>query len=232
MPLKRKMIAMRIYLGHNVAVCALPARPVFLASLAQPMVSDMDNIFLICAAVGGTLLLCQVLLSALGLGEHHEVGGHDIHVEGDHEVGHEGAISWFISALTFRSIVAAVTFFGLGGLAASSGGWEPVTASVVALAVGSGALFLVAALMQGLKRLKSDGTVRMDRAVGESGTVYLPIPGSKAGIGKVQLKLQNRTVECQAITAQADLAAGAKIVVVSLVSPDTVEVVSVTELER
>jgi len=35
-------------------------------------------------------------------------------------------------------------------------------------------------------------------------------------------------VECQAITAQTDLATGAKIVVVSVVSPDTVEVVSAT----
>jgi hypothetical protein len=192
------------------------------------MVSDMDSIFLLCAALGGTLLLCQVLLSALGLGEHHDVGGHDIHVEGDHEVGHEDAISWFISAFTFRSIVAAITFFGLGGMAGSTEGWDPVTTLLVALAAGSGALFMVAMLMQTLKRLKSDGTVRMDRAVGEGGTVYLPIPGGKAGVGKVLLKLQNRTVECQAITAQADLAAGAKIVVVSLVSPDTVEVVSAT----
>jgi hypothetical protein len=192
----------------------------------------MDNIFLLCAALGGTLLLCQVLLSALGLGEHHEVGGHDIHVEGEHEVGHEGAMSWFISAFTFRSIVAAITFFGLVGKFASSEGWEPATTLLVALAAGSGALFMVALLMQTLKRLKSDGTLRMERAVGESGTVYLPIPGGKSGIGKVQLKMQNRTVECQAITAQADLATGAKVVVVSLVSPDTVEVVSATEVGR
>jgi hypothetical protein len=153
-------------------------------------------------------------------------------VEGDHEVGHDGAISWFISAFTFRSVVAATTFFGLGGMAGSAEGWNPATTFLIALAAGGGALFMVATLMQTLKRLKSEGTVRMERAVGEGGTVYLPIPGGKAGVGKVLLKLQNRTVECQAITAQADLAVGAKIMVVSLVSPDTVEVVSATEANK
>ena len=64
----------------------------------------------------------------------------------------------------------------------------------------------------------------MDRAVGKGGTVYLPIPGQKAGTGKVLLNLQNRTVECQAITADKELPTGASVVVVAVISADTVEV--------
>ena len=83
---------------------------------------------------------------------------------------------------------------------------------------------LVAELMRALRGLRSDGTVRVERSVGQRGTVYLTIPGGKAGAGKVTLTLQNRTMEYQAITADQELPTGAKIVVVSVVGPNTVEV--------
>jgi ABC-type Fe3+ transport system permease subunit len=95
----------------------------------------------------------------------------------------------------------------------------------IALAAAAGALIGVAYLMRMLHRLKSDGTVRIDRAVGQSGTVYLAIPGGKAGVGKVTLNLQNRTVEYQALTPHQPLPTGSKVVVTAVLGPDTVEVV-------
>src|SRR6266542_2153923 len=88
-----------------------------------------------------------------------------------------------------------------------------------------GALFGVAYLMRSLHRLKADGTVRIERAVGQNGTVYLTIPAQKAGVGKVTLSLQNRTVEYQAVTPHQQLPTGSKIVVTAVLGPDTVEVV-------
>ena len=189
----------------------------------------MDTIFLICAAVGGTLLLCQLLLTVLGIG-HHDFG-HDQLNLGHHEPGHDAESSWLASLLTFRTIVAALTFFGLAGLTAVSGNAEPSQALWIAAAAGAGALFLVAWLMRALRNLRSDGTVRVERAVGRSGTVYLTVPGRKAGAGKVTLTLQNRTMEYQAITANRELPTGAKVVVVSVVGPDTLEVIPANDVE-
>ncbi len=78
--------------------------------------------------------------------------------------------------------------------------------------------------MRTLHQLKSDGTVRIQRAVGQNGTVYLSIPGQRSGAGKVTLCLQNRTVECQAVTPYQPLPTGSKVVVTAVVGPDTVEV--------
>jgi hypothetical protein len=86
--------------------------------------------------------------------------------------------------------------------------------------------------MRGLIKLQSEGTIHIEGAVGQPGTVYLKIPGNKTGLGKVTLNLQNRTVEYQACTFQGDLPTGAKVVVVSVVSPDTVEVVAAPETSR
>ena len=193
-----------------------------------------ETIYLICAAVGGTLLLCQFVLGLIGIGDHHDgdAGGHDYHDHGDHHHGghdaHDTQASWFVGVLTFRSLVAALTFFGLAGLASTVNfQHEPVVALGIALAAGAGALFSVAYIMRLLGRLKSDGTVRIERAVGQRGTVYLTIPGQKGGAGKVTLNLQNRTVEYQAVTPDQPLPTGARVVVTAVLGPDTVEVTAV-----
>jgi hypothetical protein len=200
----------------------------------------METIYTICALLGGTLLVCQFLMSVLGFG-HHEVGGHDFHDDlgghdlhaGDHhEAGHDAHSSWFAGLLTFRTVVAALTFFGLAGRAAAAGGLEPTQTLAAAVGAAAAALFLVAWMMRALYSLRSEGTVRVQRAVGQIGTVYLPIPGRREGVGKVTMNLQNRTVEFQAVTAQDLLPAGAKVQVVALVSSDTVEVVSAPASEE
>jgi membrane protein implicated in regulation of membrane protease activity len=206
----------------------------------------VDTIYLVCALVGGTLLVWQVLMSLVGLGgdhgmevDHdigfeHELGhelGHDVSHEHDH--GHVHGSSLFVSLLTFRTVAAALTFFGLTGLAATAyRPEEPGLSLGLAVTAGLGALLLVATLMKMLHRLKADGTARITRAVGQRGTVYLTIPARKQGAGKVTVKLQNRTMEYHAVTPEEELPTGARIVVVSVVGPGTLEVVPAPTPER
>jgi hypothetical protein len=225
----------------------------FLAGLVLLAQGDQEgtherlrNVYTVCAVLGGTLLLCQFLMSLLGLGHHHEfgggeaghdfgghdhdVGGHDHH--GEQGADHDSQSSWFVGLLTFRTIVAALVFFGLSGRAAGAAGMQPRDTLAIALAAGAAALFLVAWMMKMLYRLRAEGTVRIERAVGCSGTVYLTIPANKAGLGKVLLNLQNRTAEYQAVTAHQSLPTGTPIVVLAVVNNDTVEVTSATPSER
>jgi len=201
---------------------------------------NLAILYLICAVLGGTVLVGQFLLGLLGLGQHHdmggfeghEIGGHVGHAEDLHDADHDAHATGFARLLTFRSIVAAVAFFGLGGRAAGAVGLDPALTLVVALATGGGALFLVAWLMRALVRFQSDGSVRIGRAVGRGGTVYLPIPGHKAGVGKVLLNVQNRTMEYQAVTDQDTLPTGAKVVVVAVLGSNTVEVIPAPPAEK
>ena len=85
--------------------------------------------------------------------------------------------------------------------------------------------------MRGLGNLRADGTERVQRAVGLTGTVYLRIPGQRAGQGKVQVKLQNRTVEYLAVTDHLALATGTAVVVTQVVAPDIVAVEPVSAAE-
>ena len=75
-----------------------------------------------------------------------------------------------------------------------------------------------------LMRLKADGTVQIENAIGQTGTVYLRVPANRTGAGKITLNLQNRTVELEAFTAADELPTGTPIRVVAILSPNSVEV--------
>jgi membrane protein implicated in regulation of membrane protease activity len=197
----------------------------------------MTWFFLLCAVVGGTVLICQFVLTLVGLGGDHGIDfahdvphdfagdvGHDL-VAGDahgadsagHDAhGHHGS-SWLFGVISFRTLVAAATFFGLAGLAAQSAR-QPIGVQILLAAIAGGAaMYGVHWIVRAMGRLSEDATVRIRHALGQEGTVYVPIPPAKVQAGKVQIKLQNRLVEYEAITKNAQrLATGTKIRVVGI----------------
>jgi hypothetical protein len=207
----------------------------------------MEPFFLFCAVIGGTVFVGQFLLSAIGLagdhdlsgdvgGDHFDTGGHDgAASEGHHEASsteHESATSWFVGLLSFRTIVAGLTFFGLAGLATEASGAGAAGSLTVAAVAGMAALYVVAWTMRGINRLRADGTVHIENTVGQTATVYLTIPGHHTGKGKVTVTVQNRTMEYEAETAHDSLATGSLVTVAAVVGTDTVDVVPAPELSR
>lgn|SRR5262245_6421276 len=189
----------------------------------------MDTFFLVCAGVGATLVLLQFLAGSLGLGGDHAdaAGHHDFGTGHDADADHADG-NWFLGLLTFRAVCAAVAFFGLGGLTAGYYDLPPSARLATAFLSGFAALYLVATLMKSLHRLRADGTVRIDNAIGQTGTVYLRVPAEKTGPGKVTLNLQNRTVELEAFTAAGELPTGTPVRVVAVLGPGSVEVTHAT----
>jgi len=207
----------------------------------------MDAVFLVCAALGGTLLVCQLALTLLGLGGHDgdldgghggdHAGGHDVDTEADTHAGHSadhpahlapatGLGVWLFGMLSFRAIVAGTAFLGLAGLAARSAEARWPIALLVALGAGFAASLTVSGVMRTLMRLRASGNVQMERALGCEATVYLRVPPHHSGVGKIQINLQNRTMEYLATTAGDELPTGSRVLVVDIVDAQTVAVES------
>lgn len=201
----------------------------------------METIYLLSALIGGTFLACQFVMTVLGLAS--ETGfAHDVptdhHWGGDHHPGdshsatspetgtHEESWStWIFGIISFRTVIAALAFFGMAGMAASSAGMDGVVTFLLAVAAGWTAMYGVHWLMRVLTRVRSDGTLRIQQALGEHGNVYVPIPASGEGIGKVQLRMQDRIVELKAVTpGKLRLSTGAMVVVTDIIGGDTVVV--------
>ncbi len=197
----------------------------------------MALLFLTCAVVGGTVLICQFVLTLVGLGgEHgidfshdvahdfvgdaaHDAAGGDAHSAGgnDHTADQQHGSSWLFAMISFRTLVAAVAFFGLVGSAAQSAGQPVGVQLLLATAAGIGAMCGVHWLIRSISRLGEDATLRVKNAMGQEGTVYVPIAGGRAQSGKIQLKVQNRLVEFEAVTSMPErLATGTKVRVVGM----------------
>jgi len=213
----------------------------------------MVLLFTLCAALGGTVLVLQFLLGLVGLsghtdfggGEGHDFGGGfhdaggdfhsgDVHAETAHDSSHSSdqndhhEANWLFRMISVRAVVAALAFFGLAGLAADAAKIPQPLTLLIALAAGLAAMYGVYWMMRGMQSLQAEGTVRIERAIGKIGTVYLRIPAHEAESGKIQLNLQNRTMEYLAMTAGPEIPTGTKVEVVGVISPTTVAVAAVT----
>ena len=209
------------------------------------------TLFLLTAIIGGTVMICQFLLTVMGLGDSDaEIGDGDVgdfgadadvgdfdadmDVDGEHhttihhaadaDVDHPASARIF-QVLSFRAIVAALTFFGLGGLLASARGFSPTLSVLIATLAGAVALYGMYRLMKAIYSFQSSGNVNIRNAVGRAARIYIPVPASGAGKGKVQMTVQGRTMEYEAVTDDDQpLETGANVVVKRVIGNDLVKV--------
>jgi hypothetical protein len=192
----------------------------------------MKQFFLICATIGGTILVLRLGLSLLGLGletidgDIGDIGA--THADTDLGIGHDGHSheSNLGRIFTFQAIVSFLAFFGIGGLSALEARLAPAVAVVIGMASGFVTVSLLGFALRSLRHLNADGTVRLERSVGLGGTVYLRVPGGDSGAGKVILPIQGRTIEVVARTPGPELRAGESVVVSRALDDRTVEIVA------
>jgi len=201
----------------------------------------MTTIFLVCAVFGGTILAFQFVMSFAGFGDSEFDIADDIPdsfetaletdaFDGDGDVSDPHGSTSMFGVLSLKTVIAAVTFFGIAGMAAESGGVSLPGQLTIAIVAGLGALYGVYYLMRAVYRLAQSGNLRITNAIGRTATVYIPIPADNEGQGKVQVKIQDRLEEYPAITSVGEkLSTGAKVVVVSVISGNTLEVEPVVE---
>lgn len=175
----------------------------------------MVTFFLACAALGGVVLVLQLLSSF--------VGG-DADVDHDLQAG-DTHLGEGLDLLSVRSISAGIAFFGVVGAGTRLSGWPLLLGLPAAIAAGGVATWVVAYLMRAMRRLEDDGSERIENALGQTATVYLRIPANGEGAGKIHVPMQGRTVEYQAITPGGALPSGSLVIVRDIVGPDTLEVV-------
>ena len=210
------------------------------ATLLNP--ESLESVFTGAAIIGGVVLLLQVGMIMLGMDDGglgdmadgidlglDDVGGGDSGGDGGGDFDASNTTDswglWLLEMISIRTLSAAATFFGLVGMASLSGGQTPTVSLGLASAAGFGALYAVYWAFKQIFKLEVDGNEDIRNAVGIVGKVYVPIdPGMK---GKIQLKMQGRTVEYQAISDHAErLATGATVLITDIISSDTVKVAS------
>ena len=120
------------------------------------------------------------------------------------------------SFITIRNMVTFFTMFGWAGLAALKSGASNLIVVLTAVLAGAVVVFLLYFLMKKTSKLRQSGTLIMKNAVSQVGETYLRIPGKRSGIGKVQVHVQGRLMELDAMTDDTeDIATGVPVRVVN-----------------
>ena len=162
---------------------------------------------LLCAAIPATvIMILQTVMIFIGMAGHSDVDmpddngidgvfGSDSPDAVDVHLGDSG-----LRIFTVRGIVAFFAVGGWAGLSALSISGSPAAAIITAFIAGSLALLLVAWFFRWAASLNENGTLQMENAVGKVGEVYITVPPDMSGTGKVNVIIQGRLTEAEAMT--------------------------------
>ncbi|MGD9910167.1 MAG: hypothetical protein AB7U79_06145 [Candidatus Izemoplasmatales bacterium] len=127
-----------------------------------------------------------------------------------------------LKLFTMRGIL---TFFSVGGWVVflcnqSLGIFLSIIIGVVS---GLIAAFLLAYTFRQVMKLEMEGNLKYENAIGKLGEVYIRVPKNRSGKGKINMLLQERFVEMDAITTEEeDLKTGTRIIVTGVENESTV----------
>lgn len=124
--------------------------------------------------------------------------------------------------LTLKSMIAFFTIFGWAGIASIDSGLSHWWSIGIAGVAGLFMMFIMATFAYLLSKANVSGTMKFQKAVGETGQVYLTIPARRASQGQVQVKVQGVLRTLTAITDdENDLPNGKTIVVMRVLGDNT-----------
>lgn len=105
--------------------------------------------------------------------------------------------------VSVQGLTAFLMMFGWVGLAMMRESMMPGWLAVLSgTAAGFFTVWVLAQIFRFVGKLQSDGTVRIKRALGSGGTVYLRIPAE--GSGQVQVEIDGRLRICDAVSAKKE----------------------------
>ena len=191
--------------------------------------SSLQQFFYVIAIPATVLLLIQTILLFFGFGDEDSDGDVDSSADGipddlpdgdaafemdaDDIGGVSGADAADLRLFSVRGIISFFVVTGWCGVIFSSF-MPPWLTVLLALVLGAAGLYLTAKLFQWSRMLQSSGNIRRVRAVGQIAEVYIPVPASRRGTGRIMVLIQERLTEQEAITdSRQTLPTGSQVIV-------------------
>lgn len=169
------------------------------------------KVFYLIGIIAGLFLLIQILLLAFG-------ADLDADVDTDFDVA-DGDFGF----LSIRSLTAFFFGFGWAGVAAKEAERSTTSSILIGLGVGLAMFILVALLWRQFAKLGESGSVDYHTAVGQTGSVYIPIPAKRAKPGKVEVMVQGRLKVIDAYTESAEaISSNVRVRIIDVIDPSTV----------
>lgn len=158
----------------------------------------IQQIFALIALPSTLLIVIQTVLMLIGIGGD---GGADADVDIDDgiEVPDDG-----LAIFSVRGVTSMLCITGWVAVALLETSLPQGVSIAIAILCGVATLIGMAYLMRAVYRLQSSGNIDIENCVGKIGEVYIPIPSTGNGSGKVNLTVQEKFSEFTAITTAVE----------------------------
>lgn len=168
------------------------------------------------AIFSSVIFLIQTILSLLGIGDHDVDGGADVDVSSDGDATDDADA---MHLLSFRNIIYFLLGLGWTGVSL----WHTIENRILLTAVGIlvGCLFVATfiTIFRQMMKLQHNGAFDINDAVGKTVDVYLRIPASRQGQGKVQVSFNGSIQELDAQTDHPErIPSGTKVQVLEVLN--------------
>ena len=151
-----------------------------------------------------------------------DIADGSVDVGADVDTGETGHLGTGMNLLTFRNFINFLIGFGWTAILLKDSIPATGLRMLIAILVGVVLVAVVMLLFKWLTDMQQSGNINVFKsAVDCEGSVYLTIPGERAGEGKVQITINNSVREYAAVTDGPTLKTGQRIRVVEVVSANT-----------
>lgn len=159
--------------------------------------SSLEHVYWIMAVAASVVLLIQLVLAFVSGIDFHM--GSDLGSNGGGDSSSDFNLPHF-QLLTIRNVVAFFAVFGWVGLAMIHANASTALSIVISFICGLAMMFIMSAMFLGLSRLQISGNLDVSLAKGLQAKVYLTIPKKRIGEGKIEVVIQGKIVEMDAMT--------------------------------
>ena len=171
----------------------------------------IQQIFALIALPSTLLIIIQTILMLIGIGGDSGADA-DVDIDDGIEVPDDG-----LAIFSVRGVTSMLCITGWVAVALLETSLPQGISIAIAIACGVATLIGMAYLMRAVYRLQSSGNIDIENCVGKIGEVYIPIPSTGNGSGKINLTVQEKFSEFTAITTSGEqLKTGAFVRVVAV----------------
>ena len=174
--------------------------------------SLIEQLFWGISILFSVLFILQLISSFVG----GDVDG--MSAEGDADISVEGDMGIDFQFFSLKNLVAFFTIFGWTGIICVGSNLSPLVSTLIATLAGLIMMLIMASIMYFMGKLTEDGSLKLINAIGKSGTVYLPIPAKRAGMGQEQIQVQGLQTLDACTDSDQDIQTGALVEVIDVLN--------------
>lgn len=186
---------------------------------------SFQQVLFVVACAATLFMIVQIILLAIGSGDNDATFDGDTSVD-DVDTINDGGVGLTIFGLRVLTVRSVIAFLAVGSWLTFALFFSiSFYALIPGIAAGVAAAFAIALFFKATEKLQNSGNLKVENTVGKTAEVYLTVPAQRKGAGKVNVYVQERLAEMEAVTDNAEpLKTGERVKIVGTMGEGTVVV--------